>query len=211
MNSITNYPLCWPDNVPRMAPHLRGDPRFGDRTISGGVSFVLAEINRLNARNWGFPDASVIISTNLRPTLSGLPAGNQSQPADSGVAIYFKLRFLRNGKWHERPVVLTCDRWRKVTDNLRAIAKDIEAQRARARWGATSVEQAFRGYVAIPERTGGKPWWELLQVNSQSTEQIIKDAYRELAKTAHPDKDGDRAAWDRLQEAYDQALASFRK
>jgi hypothetical protein len=207
-NGITNYPLCWPDNVPRTAPHMRGNPHFQPYTVAGAVQMVVAEINRLNKRDWLYQDNSVIVSTNIKPTLAGLPASNQSEPTDTGVAIYFTLRFCRNSKWYERPTVLTCDKWRKTSDNIKAIAKDIEAQRARHRWGCTSVEQAFQGYLAIPEKCGGPSWWVMLGIDSRSTKDQIKNRYRDLAKTKHPDIGGDPKEWRFLQEAYNQAMAA---
>ena len=210
MSEITKYPLCWPDNVARTAPHSRTNPGFAERSIAESCQELLAEINRLNQHRWDHADPTVIISTNVEPRLDGLPRSSTQNPPDSGVAVYFKLRFHRAGKWHERPVVLTCDRWMKVTDNIRAIAKDIEAQRARQRWGCTNLEQAFRGYVAIPERCGGASWWDLLGVHSTASPDQIKERYRTLAATVHPDKGGDRLQWDRLQSAYDQAMGQFK-
>jgi hypothetical protein len=208
MSEITNYPLCWPNNVPRVAPHSRGCPNFQISSVASAVQLVLAEINRLNNRRWDYKDASVVVSTNVRPTLAGLPASNQAEPADTGVAIYFTLRFAVNGRQFERPTVLTCDKWRKTADNIKAIAKDIEAQRARQRWGCTSIEQAFQGYRAIPEKCGGPSWWALLAIPSTATKEQIKDRFRELAKTAHPDKGGSPDQWNVLQQAYDQAMAA---
>lgn len=211
MSEITRNPLCWPDNVPRTAPHLRGNPRFDERSLAVAADFVLAEINRLNNRWHGYGDDSVIISSNLRLKPDGTPYSQQGEPTDTGVAVFFTLQIRRSGKIIERPIVMSCDKWRKTADNLYAIGKDIEAQRARERWGCTNIEQAFRGYLAIPEKCGGESWWVLLGVESFASEDRIKDAFRTLAKTSHPDKGGDRVAWGRLQEAYDQAMALFRK
>lgn len=208
MSEITRFPLCWPNAVPRTAPHLRSSPHFEERTVAESVKNVLAEINRLNNRRWDYEDESVIISTNRKPTLAGVPSSGQSQPTDTGVAIYFSLHFQRGGKYHDRPIVLTCDKWLKVCDNIRAIAKDIEAQRARQRWGCTNVEQAFRGYTAIPEKCGGLSWWVLLGVLSTATKDQIKDRYRFLSKTKHPDVGGSHEEWNLLQEAYNQAMAT---
>ena len=211
MSDITRSPLCWPDNVPRTAPHSRAWPLFAEKTISAATTFVLEEINRLNGYRHNYCDNSVIISSNLKLRQDGLPAGGQGEPVDTGVAVYFQLHFLRNGRSFERPIVLTCDKWRKVAFNIDAIARDIEAQRARQRYGCTNIEQAFRGYLAIPERCGGPSWWVLLGVPSTATEEQIKDRFKQLAKSAHPDAGGSREKWLQLQEAYDQAMALFRK
>jgi hypothetical protein len=212
---ITRNPLCWPNNVSRTAPHLRGNPQFKERSLYESSRYVLEEINRLNERRWDHADESVIISSNLRLKQDGTPFSNQVEPSDSGVAVYFQLRFLRNGKWYEFPIVLSCDKWRKTADNLYAIGKDIDAQRSRQRWGCTKLEQSFRGYLAIPEKCGGASWWVLLGVDSTATEQQVKDAFRALSKKLHPDMirnvtAADREKWNLLCEAYDQALGVFR-
>lgn len=209
MSDITRYPLHWPNNVPRRAPHQRGHPHFGDTTIHAATQLVLQEINRLNKRHWNHSDSSVIISTNQKLRLDGLPVSNGAMVADGAVAVYFKLYFQRTGKWFNRPCVLTCDKWLKIQDNLKAIAKDIEAQRARERWGCTSVEQAFQGYLCIPEKTGGKAWWDILEVPTNATRDMIAEAYRAKAKDAHPDSGGSFTDFTKLKDAFDQAMAQF--
>jgi hypothetical protein len=208
MGEITRYPICWPDNVARTAPQDRRPALFSDKTVAGSVKLVLAEINRLNKQPWFYDDEDVIISTNIRPKLDGLPSGNE-KPQDPGAAVFFKLRFWRGAKEFKRHTVLTCDRWTTVAWNLYAIARDIDAQRARARWGCTSVEQAFHGYLAIPERCGGPSWWQTLGVSPGAPLDEIKDAFLTLAKTRHPDKGGTVEQWNQLIIAHEQALARF--
>lgn len=210
MSEITRNPLCWPGNVPRTLPQNRTHAQFAERSVDQAARELLAEINRLNQRRWDYKDESVIVSTNIRLRQDGLPLSNQAQPADTGAAVYFTLRFLKNGRWVERPCVLSCDKWNKVGYNLTAIAKDIEAQRARDRWGATTIEQAYRGYLALPASCGAVSWWVLLGLPSTASQETIKEAYRVKALSAHPDKGGDREAWDKLSAAYDEALTQFR-
>jgi hypothetical protein len=210
MSEITRTPLCWPDSVPRTAPHLRGNPRFDERSLSAAAKFVRAEINRLNNRWHSHEDESVIISSNLKLKQNGVPYSAQGEPADTGIAVYFTLRINRNGKIIERPIVLSCDKWRKSADNLYAIGKDIEAQRSRARWGATNLEQSFRGYLAIPEKCGGLSWWVMLSVRPDASRDLIEAAYRMKAKRLHPDAGGSAEDFARLQEAFEQAMAQFR-
>jgi len=209
MAEISRFPLCWPDNIARTPPHKRGRPRFEIKSVSASIDFLLSEIARLNGWYGHQRNERTIISTNIKLRKDGLlPLGDQAEPADTGAAVYFQLRFERGGKWHERPIVLTCDRWCKVSWNLYAMAMDIEAQRARDRWGCGTIEQAFRGYLAIPERCGGASWWELLKLPSTASADDIRTAFRELAKTMHPDKGGANGEWNRLQEAYEQGLGS---
>jgi hypothetical protein len=211
MNEITRNPLCWPDSVPRKPSYLRGSPHFKTRTLYDAAGFVFDEIDRLNniARGRTMRE-HVIISCNLRLKSDGSPYSGQREPDDSGIAVYFELRLNRNGKRFERPIVMSCDKWRLTADNLYAIGKDIEAQRARTRWGCTNYEQSFRGYMALPEKCGGASWWDQLGIDPAAAEQVIKDRFRLLSKTAHPDVGGSRVEWDKLQNAYDQAMARFR-
>jgi hypothetical protein len=125
-------------------------------------------------------------------------------PADSGVAVYFQLK----GK----PCVLACDKWRRVEDNLSAIARDIEAQRARQRWGVGSVEQAFAGYTALPPpgSSPGTSWWNVLGCAHDAPFDVVQDAYRAKAKVAHPDRNaGDSSAMYAINDAWDQARRAF--
>ncbi len=207
MSEITRYPICWPDNVARTAPQDRRPALFSDKTIPDAVKFVLHEINRLNHQPYDFDDDDVIISTNVRLRLDGLPRSEEPTLNDPGVGVFFKLRFWRGRQEFKRHTVLTCDRWTRVSWNLYAIAKDIEAQRARARWGCASVEQAFRGFLAIPERCGGPSWWVTLGVPSDATLDQIKSAFLNLAKTRHPDKGGNTEDWNQLRIAYEQAMS----
>jgi hypothetical protein len=210
MPDITRNPLTWPQNVARTPPNKRARPQFGDHTISQALSFVLAEVNRLNVRHWDHRDESVIISTNLKLRQDNLPRGDQPQPPDTGAAVFFTLRFPDNGKWRERPCVVTCDKWARVEWNLWAIAKDIEAQRARARWGCGTLQQAFQGYLAIPERCSTRAWWDILKVPSSATIEQVKTAYKGLAMSGlHPDKGGSQDGWVEIKTAYDQAIGQL--
>lgn len=210
MSEITRNPLSWPENVARTAPHLRSTPRFDDRSLSVASYFVIGEINRLNNRHRDFSDESVIISSNLRLKQDGTPNGAQGEPADTGVSVYFTLRINRNGRLIERPVVRACDKWRKTSDNLYAIGLDIECDRAKFRYGASNIEQSFRGYLAIPERCNGEPWWTILGIASSASREVVETAYRSRAKMMHPDTGGSEEKFSKLSEAYDQALAQFR-
>lgn len=106
---------------------------------------------------------------------------------DPGAAVYFNLRYERVNKYITMPVALACDRWNTVEENLSAIGRHIEALRAQERWGVGRIEQAFRGYTAIPEKTGGISWWEVLQVTINASADEIRDSYHRMAKIFHPD------------------------
>lgn len=180
-----SFPLRWPEGWPRAKSRSRS--KF--KALLGHASDELfAELTRLRASNG-------IISSNIPLRLDGRPLAGQAAPMDTGVAVYFTLVGKR--------CVIACDKWLKPEENLWAIVKHIESLRGQDRWGCGSLERAFAGYTAIPEKTGGISWWEVLGVRQDAREDDITWAYRALAKSAHPDvPGGSHEAMTRLNDAY---------
>ena len=165
--------------------------RFKDHSLAVAIQKLQTELDRLGA-------TEQILSTNLQLRLDGLPKSGQAQPTDKGVAVYFK--------WKKRDVVLACDRWNRVECNVWAVASHIETLRSQERWGVGNIEQAFRGYLALPVTTGGVDWWKVLGVAVNAGAEQVKAAYREKAKTSHPDAGGSVEEFQALQLAYKMGL-----
>lgn len=185
----TAYPLCWPQGRPRTEPHRRTWSNF--KTGFGRArDECLREIDLLGGKE-------PIISTNLALRLDGLPRGDQAQPRDSGVAVYFVYK--------KRPMCFACDRWAKVDDNMHAIALTIGALRGIARWGTGDMmEAAFTGFAALPASVS-RPWREVLHVGERATREETERNYRALRSANHPDKGGDGQRFDEVQKAWEQA------
>ena len=211
MNEIKKAsPLYWPDGWPRtrkvdVAPSrfLRsGRVKDGDNyksrprthSMDEATAHLMGEMSRMGAED-------VLLSTNVRLRRDGLPMSNQGQPDDRGPAVYFEL----DGK----QCSLAFDKWNRVEDNVWAIANHIESLRGQARWGVGTVEQAFRGYMALPEKSGGESWWEILGVAMNASEEQINEAFKKLAQTAHPDRGGTHEAFDRIAKARDAAVRNI--
>ncbi len=216
----TAYPLAWPPSWKRTAAHLREDSQFysvtfgelrqmngkdyrprytGRKSIDEATDFLLTELDRLGAQ-------AIVISTNVELRQDGLPRSNRRAPVDPGCAIYFKLR--------DRQIVLACDKWRRVEDNLYAIGKHIEALRGQERWGVGNIEQAFAGYLrlAAPGQSGGATWYHVLGVPATCLYEIALAAYRAKALAAHPDQpNGSHDRMVDLNRAWDQARQHFGK
>lgn len=200
---VTAYPLTWPDGWKRHGYRARA--KFGDHGINRAVREVLAELLRL-----GVPDWSVVISTNVELRLDGLPYANQKAPADPGVAVWFVI-----GKERHRKV-LACDKWDRVDHNLWAIANHIAAIRGQERWGVGTLEQAFRGYAALPSPTESAArtnWRDVLEMRDDDGESLkpfseedVREAFRNLAQIHHPDKGGDAGKFQALIRAREEAL-----
>jgi hypothetical protein len=155
---------------------------------------LLAELDKMRA-------VKIVISTNIPLRRDGLPYANQREPDDSGVAVYFD--------WKRRSYCFACDRWDRVKDNIRAIGLHLAALRGQERWGVGTIEQAFAGYAALPDADRPSAWWEVLGTPQTASWEAVRSAYREKVQVAHPDKGGDRAAWDKIQTAYEQAEAAL--
>jgi hypothetical protein len=165
--------------------------RFAAKNHSMDEAFQMlaGEMERMGTKKW-------LLSSNVPRRLDGQPYSNRGQHTDPGAAVYFDLK--------GRQVSLACDKWLRVEDNVWAIAKHIEALRGQERWGVGSIEQAFRGYTALPApgQTSGISWWTVLGVPINSAPDQVKEAYRILAKKHHPDRGGDAELFRRVNEAW---------
>lgn len=192
------YPLDWPKGRPRSAERKASLFREGGRplTLTGAKRRLLEQLSAMTRSGQKWRTTDIMLTCNIRYTASGARDQKLSRrdPEDPGVSLYFDL----DGKPH----VLACDRWDTVQDNIAAIAAHIDALRGQERWGVADLQQAFAGHVALPRPM---PWWEVLGLADDATLEQIHAAYRLAAKSAHPNAGGDRAAWDRLSTAYDQA------
>lgn len=190
-----NYPLHWPEGWKRTSyPKTSQFDRA--RTMAQARDFLLHELRLLGA-------LAAEISTNVRVRPDGLPYSGQAQPTDKGAVVYFKLR----GKDY----ALACDRWNRVECNIYAIGKHVEAMRAQERYGVGSQEQALQGYQLLLPAAGTdqvRNWWNVLGVPPGAGPEEIDAAYRERARTAHPDAGGTHAAMAELNAARAQGLTA---
>lgn len=191
------YPTNWPLGRPRTAtrkPALfrhEGRPLLFEQAVRR-----LQEQAELFGLKAGFYRArELTLSTNFELRADGRPRRDRGTPSDPGVAFFFEL----DGK----PILLACDRWATIPDNIAAIAADIEAKRGQERWGVSTLHEAFAGHVALlaPEQ-----WWQVLGLTAAAPVELIQRRYRELARKAHPDTGGSEAAMARLNAARDEGL-----
>lgn len=215
--TISAYPLQWPAGWKRTDAAWRVQAKFNkarrqegygdnrrwvsarDLTIAEGTARALAELKRM-----GLGRDDVVISTNLRLRLDGLPHSSQAEPADPGVAVYWQDSM-------QARKVMAIDIYDRVADNLAAVAATLEAMRAIERHGGAAIlERAFTGFTALPAPIVAgmkRPWREVLEYGSSViTREGINSHYRILASTCHPDKGGTDAQMAELNAARDEAL-----
>lgn len=191
--TIDAYPLSWPLARKRMHKNLQVSSQF-TATFAKARDGLFKEVEMLRGSWHNQGDA--ILSTNLSLRKDGLPYAGQPEPEDSGVAIYF------NYKNEQR--CFACDKYIKVWENLVAIRKTIEALRGIERWGSSDMmEQAFNGFIALPDKTNTS-WWRVLGVSPEASVDAVKLAYRTLRSSSHPDRVGNAEQFNLVQKAYEQ-------
>lgn len=209
---IPAYPLQWPTGWRRMPAHMREHDRFGKRqanqpggykalkdvTIADGVERVRSELRRM-----GVPDDDLVISTNLQLRLDGLPRSGQAEPADPGVAVYW-----RDGG---ETRCMAIDRYHKVAGNLAAVAATLEAMRAIERHGGAEIlTRAFTGFAALPGPASPAEWWVVLDLHPNARGPEVLNAYRRLRSQHHPDRGGSAEKFQQIEQAYQAAVAAGR-
>lgn len=193
------YPLSWPTGWPRARTRRRG--LFKPTTFEAARWRLGDELRKLGAVY-----GTVVISTNVALRLDGLPRSGGPRVEDPGVAVWFELALAREGK--RRNQVLACDVWERVEHNAHALALHVEALRALDRYGVGTLEQAFTGYVALPERASPEGWRSVLGLDPRGaiTRETVTAAFRARSLRAHPDQGGSAAELQRVLAARDQAL-----
>lgn len=183
-------PLAWPEGFPRN-PAIHTS-KFGDHTITQAINEVIRQLELLRA-----VECTITANAFMRAT-----------PKDKGAAVYFKLRVGMTKDWKDilKSYVIPCDKWNKIEHNFWAIAKHIESMRGQQRWGCGNLERDFMGYTALPEKTSaGGVWHEVLGVPPNALLETAKEAYRQKAKSWHPDAGGSNEKMAALNKAFDEA------
>lgn len=200
----TRHPLTWPEGWKRTPSSERKKATFSQYdkrlTVMVGISRVMSQLEKL-----GVQADDVIVSTNLRTRMDGLPRGNEPKPADCGVAVYWQ-------KSDREPMrCMAVDRYDEVADNLAAIAATLDALRAIERHGGAAIlDRAFTGFAALPAPAAGRrDWWTVLELSSMATAADIEAAHRRLRSLHHPDRGGDAALMAEINAARDEALKSI--
>jgi hypothetical protein len=184
------YPLQWPAGRERTKSTRRKPAQF---KVPFGVAVdgLLEEVRKMKARY-------VVVSTNIKGyEKSGVwrPYAGEPEPDDVGVACYFDV----DGD----PVCLSCDKWERVVDNVRAIGLTAAAMRSLERWGAAERKQAFAGFKALP--ASHHDWRTVMGLSGKVDLGEVKQRYRQLATSAHPDQGGSHDNMAKLNLALSEA------
>lgn len=210
------YPLHWPVDRARTEPDNRERARFSRKSDSGyakqisiaqGINRVMDEVRALTRTGqvWRVDPDGVVISCDIqRRKADGLPMSGRRDPDDPGAAVYFEL--------DDAPIVLPCDNYDRLADNLAAIAAHMKALRDQARWKVGNLQRAYAGYTALPApgQTTAPGWPEVLGMPADSALEDVEKKYKQLRSAYHPDRPGgDVQKFDTLNKAIVQARAAL--
>lgn len=199
---IPAYPLAWPAGWKRTPASGRVHGKFNKKTrdsssyatkrsvtIAEALARVRDELERM-----GIHADDLVISTNLTLRLDGFPRSDQREPADPGVAVYWRARFDTS----QPPKCMAIDSYLRVADNLAAVAATLDAMRAIERHGGAMIlQRAFQGFTALPGPMA-EDWREVLGTTDP------EGNYKRLRAQCHPDRGGDAEQFQRVQRAWEQ-------
>ncbi len=189
---ITASPLTWPDGWKRT--RLPVTSQFANHSISKATKFIIDELGRMGIRDW-----NVIISTDLRLRNDGLPYSSQREPDDKGAAVWWK-----DGKDQR---VIALDKYNKISDNLYAIGKTIEAMRGIKRWGGSEIlDRTFTGFTSLPspDHVAARSWRDVLDYYGDDLQEANK-AFKIARSKAHDDKGGNTDLFYKVNQAWAEA------
>jgi hypothetical protein len=188
---IPPFPLQWPMGVARtkQGRHARSPFRTNFEGAVGNVVKSLHGFEKDSGLTIKFP----VLSTNV--DLMGRLNNN-----DPGAAAWFQME----NQW----VAFGVDRFSDTASNIQAIHHIIEARRTELRYGGLNiVRQTFRSFVALPAPQGSH-WSDVLGVPRVAGRDQIEAAFRDKARSAHPDMPGGSTeAMMKLNAAKEAAMA----
>jgi hypothetical protein len=130
--------------------------------------------------------------------MDGWPRAGRS-PKHPAVALSFRDR-------SGRPLSFPCDTFDDYQDNLRAVAKSLEALRAVNRYGVTKGHEQYRGFTALPpvvsqdEKSAAVSFIaKALGRTSEAVSRDLNGSYRDACRKLHPDTGGSHGEFTELQ------------
>jgi len=192
--------LDWPRGWDRTPARQREkNPRF-DASIATTTDALATEMDRMDVDEWR---GSI---GNAHTKSSGLPLHN-AKPDDPG----FVLRWTDDGT----QFAVACDAYSRLRDNLRSVYLWIHETRMRSQRPVKTGDTEFAA-ARLPSGdedavAATAPPHEVLEVAPDAGDAVVKAAYREKAKSAHPDQGGDPAEWRRINEAKESMLEGERQ
>ena len=187
----------WPQGFPRTAAPERERSRKFSASRGDTTEALATEMDRLGVDSWRASTASGGSHTKQ----NGLPKYS-ANPNDPG----FVLRWTKEGEQY----AVACDSYASLDSNMRAVYLWVKETRLRGDRPVETGEDEFAAArLPAPDEdaiTTRPPPHEVLGIQEDAPEGLVQAAYREKAKTAHPDQGGSEQEMKLVQWAKEQML-----
>jgi hypothetical protein len=188
--------LDWPSGFDRTPERDRSPNRSYEVSLHDAITDLAEELGRLDVEDWR-------LSTDMdhQSRNPNYPYANQPEPDDPGVVVRWRM----DGEQY----AVACDAYSRVRDNLRTIGLYIHEKRKMEQRPVETGESEFANARLPPADeedvvvagAASEPAHEILEIDPNADPEVVKAAFRAKAKTAHPDQDGSRDEFQRLQTA----------
>lgn len=193
--------IDWPAGFERTPEADRQRCRKYDVSLSQAFSDLETELGRLGVDDYRYSFDADQRKTDQRPYA-------RASPDDPG----FVLRWTMDGDQY----AVACDRWNRLRDNVRTVGLYLNEKRKMEQRPVETGESEFANARLPPgdedaeiivAGTGQtESPHEVLDIDPEAPDEVVKAAFRAKAKDAHPDKGGSRDEWQQLQNAKEAML-----
>ena len=186
--------LDWPAGFERTAESERERNRSFEATLGTTTSDLATEMDRMDVDHWR---ASI---GNSHTKSNGLPLHN-ANPDDPG----FVLRWSDGNE----QFAVACDASPRLRDNVRTVYKWVHETRMRGNRPVKTGDTEFAAArlppgddeVAVAAGSTATPAHEVLGVDPDAPDNVVKAAARAQKAEAHPDNGGSREEFQEIVEA----------
>jgi len=188
--------LDWPAGWERTPPAQRERNRSFEASIATTTEELATEMDRMDVDHWR---GSI---GNQHTKTDSLPRHN-ANPDDPG----FVLRWTDDGE----QFAVACDDYSRLRDNLRTVYLWVHETRMRSQRPVKTGDAEFAA-ARLPSGdeeeavVASKAPHEVLEVAPDASDAVVKAAFRQQMKSAHPDQGGDAAEFERVKNAKDAML-----
>jgi hypothetical protein len=189
--------LDWPTGWERTSSIERSRGRKFQASLADTTSDLEREMDRMDVDDWRASTASG--GSHTKP--NGLPKYS-ANPEDPG----FVLRWTDDGE----QFAVACDAYTRLRDNVRAVYLWVHETRMRAQRPVRTGDSEFAA-ARLPSGDedaieAREPPHEVLGVDPDAPDDVVKGAARALKKRTHPDQGGSNEDLKRILEAEEAML-----